>query len=62
MKLKPISKIKTKAEARAEAMDYQSWASEENLSYGELAKYQNYFKRLGKKFNLTEEFEENGVI
>ena len=54
--------IKTKEEARQKAVDFQNWASEENLSYSELSEYGGYFETLGKKFNLTEEFKENGII
>lgn len=51
-----------KADASQEAIDFQYWASEQSLSYGELLEYQEHFKELGRKFNLTEEFEENGII
>ena len=61
-RLKAIPNIKTKEEARTMAIDFQRWASEENLSYGELVVYSGYFETLAKKFNLTEEFKENGII
>lgn len=54
--------IKTEAEARQMAIDWQNWQSQESLSYGELSEWQEYFEGLGKKFNLTEEFKENGII
>lgn len=54
--------MKMKGEASQEAIEHQHWASEQNLSYGELADYSDYFRELGEKFNLTEEFEENGII
>ena len=54
--------IMTEADARQQAIDWQNWASEQNLSYGELAEYNDHFKKLGKRFGLTEEFEENGII
>ena len=57
-----LSEIKTKEEAKTMAIDYQSWASEQSMSYGELAEYQNYFEKLGKKFGLKKEFNENGII
>ena len=60
--LTPISEIKNKDDARTSAIDYQTWASEQNLSYGELVKYQNHFEKLGKKFGLKKEFKENGII
>jgi len=62
MPLKPLSEIKSKGEAETMAIEYQKWASDENLSYSELIEYQNYFEKLGKKFKLTEEFKENGII
>ena len=53
---------KNKGDARQIAVDFQSWSSEQNLSYGELFKYQTYFRIIGEKFGLTEEFKENGII
>jgi hypothetical protein len=32
------------------------------LSYGELAEWQAYFSELADKFDLVEEFKENGII
>jgi len=60
--VKSISQVKTKDEARTMAIDFQNWASEQNLSYSEISNYQNYFEELGKKFKLTEEFKENAII
>jgi len=54
--------IKTKEQARRYAIDYQKWASEQDLSYGEILHFQNKLNALAKKFNLTEEFKENGII
>jgi len=56
-----LSYPKTKEEAQEEAKTFQNWASEQNLSYGELIDFQDYFKNLGKEFNLTEEFKENCI-
>ena len=53
--------VKTEGEARQYAIDWQNWASEQNLSYGELAEWGVVFEKLGEKFNLTEEFKENGI-
>lgn len=55
-------KIKIKEDARRLAIDFQRWASEQSLSYGELAEYQNYFGKIAKMFGLTREFRENGII
>lgn len=62
MEMKAITEIKTEEEARQTAIDFQLWVSEENLSYSEIAEWGGYFETLAKKFNLTEEFEENGII
>ncbi len=52
----------TAEEARQYAIDWQKWASEQNLSYAELGYWQGVFLALGEKFDLTEEFKENGII
>lgn len=62
MQLKNIEDVKSSDEAIELAIDWQRQASEESLSYGELADFQSYFETLAKKFNLTEEFKENGII
>jgi len=54
--------IKTEEEARQYAIDYQQKVSSCNFSYGELLKQQEELYQLAKKFNLTEEFKENGII
>jgi len=52
----------TRGEARRYAQEWQAWASEQDLSFGELAEWQAYFLKVAEKFNLTEEFKENGII
>lgn len=52
---------KRKEAARQEAIDWQSEASEQNLSYGELAEIGNFFYKLGKRFGLLREFRENVI-
>ena len=54
--------IKTKEDARSLAIQWQNWVSEQNLSYGEIFEYENFFRNLGEQFDLTEEFIENGII
>ena len=53
---------KTEEEARKYAIDWQNWANEQSLSYEELAFWGDEFNKLAKKFNLEEEFKENGII
>lgn len=48
-------------EARQEAIDWQNSESYCNCSYGELYEYQQYFRKLGEKYNLLDEFRENCI-
>jgi len=52
----------TKEEARQYAIDWQNWQSEQNLSYGELEEWNQFFVNLADKFDLVDEFKENGII
>ena len=56
------NKINTKEEARDKAIAWQHWQSDQDLSYQEVADWQDYFFELAEKFDLTEEFKENGII
>lgn len=56
------SNIKTAEEARQYAIEWEHWQSEQSLSYSELAEWQAIFETLADKFDLTEEFKENGII
>lgn len=53
---------KTREDARKYAIEWQEWASGQNLSFGELVIMSNMFEKLAKKFDLTEEFKENGIL
>lgn len=52
----------TQEEARQYAIDWQRWASEQDLSYGELVEWGAEFEAVAKNFNLLSEFKENGII
>jgi len=52
----------TPEQARQYAIDWQNWQSEQCLSYMELLEWQSIFQALGEKFDLLEEFRENGII
>lgn len=60
-KVPRLDKLTTIEQARDLAIDYQQFAGEHNLSYGEVVYYQNYFEDVATKFNLTDEFKENGI-
>jgi len=57
-----IEDIKTQEEARQYAIDWQALASEQDLSYSELVEEQNKLRTLAERFNLQDEFKENGII
>jgi hypothetical protein len=57
-----MNNIKTKEQARTKAIDWQRWMTKQSLSYGEMAQWQGYFEKLAKRFNLLNEFRENGIL
>lgn len=57
-----LDKVTSEGQAADLAIEYQDWASEQDLSYGEVVFYTNYFEDVAKKFNLTDEFRENGIL
>lgn len=60
--LPKIVTVKLAQHAKDIAIEFQLWQADQNLSYGEIAYYQNYFLALANKFDLTDEFRENGLI
>lgn len=52
----------TQDEARQLAIDWQVWQAEQSLSYGEYAEWGAYFRDLAERFDLVDEFKENGII
>lgn len=53
---------KTKEEAIQQAINWQNWVSEQNLSMQELVEWSVIWGDLAEKFDLQEEFRENGII
>lgn len=53
----------TADEAYDHAVEWQHWASEQNLSYGDMAEWQAHFEALADRFpELRDEFVENAII
>lgn len=50
-----------KERARDCAIEWQLDYDNHNYSYGELAEFCEYFRRLGKRYGLLREFHENGI-
>lgn len=51
-----------KEKARQEAIEWQNTFAERNLSYGEIQAAYGRFLRLAKRYGLTREFQENGIL
>lgn len=53
---------RAKEQARNEAIEWQLSFDGKCLSWSELAYYNDYFSKLGKRYGLVKEFKENGII
>lgn len=51
-----------KNKAREEAKEWQLAASERAESYAEILEANTKFEKLAKRYGLTKEFKENGII
>lgn len=51
-----------KESARRAAIEWQNNFDKHNYSWFQLCLYQERFEKLGKKYGLTKEFRENGII
>lgn len=66
---KDTTKITTQEEARQFAIEYQQWIGEQNeigkeptLYTTDLVEWNEILTKLAEKFDLVEEFNENGII
>lgn len=50
-----------KENARQKAIDWQYEFSETSMSWGELAYWQEYFEKIGRRYGLLTEFRENCI-
>ena len=53
---------KAKEKARYLAEEYQHESAKWHMTYGDLCEWGDYFRNLGKRYGLSEEFRENGII
>lgn len=51
-----------KAAAREKALEWQMNFDNHDYSWMELAEFSLYFEKLGRRYGLTEEFHENGIL
>ena len=55
--------VKSAEQGRDIAIQWQQWAGDTDMSYGELAAWNDWFRELADKYpELLEEFEENGIL
>ena len=59
---KKYSYKELKERARQKAIEWQEWECNNPVSWGGVAIATNYLERLGKRYGLTREFRENGII
>lgn len=50
-----------KADVREQAIRWSYDFCNHDYSYGELAYYQDYFEKLGRRYGLLREFRENAI-
>jgi hypothetical protein len=63
MNIEEVKQAKTQEEARQYAIEYQHWMiTSTDWTWIDLAEWGNVFEFLAEKFNLVEEFTENGII
>ena len=53
---------KNKEEAQDQAKDWQSDFGDKSHSWADVIEAGAHFEKVAKKFNLTKEFQENGII
>lgn len=51
-----------KEEVRQEAIEWQLDFGNHNYYWSEIAEWNEYFLKLGKRYGLLKEFRENGII
>lgn len=57
-----MTKVKTKEQAISKAIEFQSWQSNQSLSYADVINWASYFDNLAREFDIEDEFLENGLI
>lgn len=51
-----------KEQIREQAIEWQESWNDNCYSYGELAFYSDYFEKMGRRYGLLKEFQENAII
>lgn len=62
MNKEEVMNAQTQEQTRQYAIDWQFWMSGKSMSWGEVAEWGDIFSTLADKFDLVEEFHENGII
>lgn len=53
--------LRAKEAARQEAIDWQADFPNHNYSWGEMAEFEAYFEKLGRRYGLLREFRDNCI-
>ena len=53
---------KMKARVKDQAIEWQREFSNHHYSWSELFNWQEYFRKMGKRYGLLTEFKENGIL
>lgn len=59
---KPSTYQEHKQMARENAIAYQQYFADQNQSYEELVKHQEFFRKVGKRYGLIKEFKREGIL
>lgn len=62
MNIETVKNAKNADEARAYAIEWQSWQADQSMTWGEVAEWAAVFTDLADRFDLRDEFTENGII
>jgi len=62
MTMKPTEYQRRKEQAREQAKQWQNEFADASHSWGEIAQATARFERLARRYGLTHEFRENGII
>lgn len=62
MDIETVKQAATADEARQHAIEWQNWQADQSMTWGELSEWQAVFIDLAERFDLQDEFTENGII
>lgn len=61
MQIPSIDSVPSREHAHSLAVEWQDWQSKQNLSWFDVMQWGDFFTEVGQKFDLLNEFKENGI-